>query len=235
MELLENNHSHEELNMNICPIPLRWNRIYEALLSACKERGIASAPPVPLILNGWVYSNDVQKSETWRATESWAQENGLAEHVVIPAGEWYAIEHPHSGAVGPLGDPMYLPWKFEPEPIPSAASIEAALTRLTEAWDNVAGELSEYSRPCRITGSKARRLVVALSPSAPPPPWGDWKKLPQDESRRSFTKLRQAINAAIAPVEIDHVEFESESGSGENNTVNEVTQNRDFSNRQSET
>lgn len=192
---------------------MRWNEIYKALLSACKEKRIASAPPVPLILNGWVYSNDLQKAETWRATESWARENGLAEHIAIPAGEWYEVENPYSGAVGPLGGPMHLSWKSEPEPIPSAANVAAALTRLTETWGDVAGDLSQFTRPYQITGAKARRLVVLLSPSAPPPPWGDWKKLPDDESRRTFTKLRRAINATIAPIEIDHVEFETEDTS----------------------
>jgi hypothetical protein len=200
----------EELNMNICPIPLRWNEIYEALLSACKEKRIASSPPVPLILSGWVYSNDVEKAETWKATESWAQENGLTEHVVVPEGDWYAVEHPYIGAVGPFGAPMYLPWKFKPEPIPSAANIEAALKRLIEAWGDVAGELNHCTRPYRITGAKARRLVVLVLPSASLPPWGDWKSLPKDDSRRTFTKLRQAINRATAPLEIDHVEFEIE-------------------------
>jgi hypothetical protein len=199
--------------MNICPIPLRWNQIYEALLSECKANRIASSPPVPLILGGWAYSNDVQNAETWKATESWAQENGLAKHVVVPAGDWYTVEHQYSGAVGPFGAPMYLPWKYEPEPVPVAANVETALMRLIEIWGDVAGELSGHTRPNRITGAKARRLVVLVSPSALPPPWGDWEKLLQDESRRTFTKLRQAINAAIAPVEIDHVEFEIEDSS----------------------
>ena len=105
---------------------------------------------------------------------------------------------------------MYLPWKPEPAPVPSAAIIAMALTRLKETWPDVAGELSRYTCPSRITGKKARRLVILLSPSSPPPPWGDWKRLPDDDSRRAFTKLRKAINAAIAPVEIDHVEFEIE-------------------------
>jgi len=197
--------------MNICPNPGRWNEIYEVLLAACKHRNIGSLPPVPLILNGWLYSNDADKADRWKRTESWAQENGLSELVAVSVEDWYAVEYPFRGTVGPLGGPMYLPWKFEPVPAPDAATVKTALTRIMQIWADVAGELSRYTRPSQLTGAKCRRLVVLRSASAPPPPWGDWNRLADDDSRRKFTKLRQSINAAIAPVEIDHIDFVSVS------------------------
>lgn len=78
--------------MNICPNPVRWNEIYKALLAACKHRHIASLPPVPLILNGWVFSNDADKANRWKTTESWAQENGLWELVAVSTEDWYTVE-----------------------------------------------------------------------------------------------------------------------------------------------
>jgi hypothetical protein len=53
-----------------------------------------------------------------------------------------------------------------------------------------------------------RRLVVSVSQSAPSPPWGDWNRLANNESRRAFTELRRKVNTAIAPLEIDHIDFE---------------------------
>lgn len=75
--------------VNICPSPGRWHEIHKALLAACNERRIPTKPPVPLILNGWVFSNDIEKAERWNATEQWAQENGLAELVAVPPEDWY--------------------------------------------------------------------------------------------------------------------------------------------------
>ena len=34
-------------------------------------------PPVPLILAGWAYSNDVEKRSRWQETLAWADHHGL--------------------------------------------------------------------------------------------------------------------------------------------------------------
>jgi hypothetical protein len=63
----------------VCPFPLIWNEIYKSLYQKWIEcSSIGEAPPVPLILGGWVYSNDVEKQKRWKETEKWAQGRGFS-------------------------------------------------------------------------------------------------------------------------------------------------------------
>lgn len=197
----------EKLMVNICPKPFRWHEIYERLRKGCSERD-TSPPPTPLILNGWVYSNDVEKADRWAKTVEWAKQNGLVDLIQLEPQDWYVVEQPSTYQLGPLGGPTHLPWHFEPAEKPSDEAAEAALARLLENWPRIAGEVARHTKPTRITGEKLRRLVVAVALSAPPPPWGDWDRLAEDESRRAFTELRRAVNSTVAPLEIDHIEFE---------------------------
>ncbi len=193
--------------MKICPKPHRWHDIYEELRQVCSERRIESLPPVPFILNGWIATNDVEKAERWAATVQWATEHGVANLVQFAADDWYAVEKPSSHLVGPEGGPMLLPWRFEPAEKPSDEAAHAALALLVEQWPRIAGELAPHTKPVAITGEKMRRLVVAVSGTSPRPPWGNWDRLAEDESRRAFTQFRRAINSVVAPLEIDHIDF----------------------------
>ena len=56
----------------ICPHPIPWNNVYEQLLKVAQERPELSKPPVPLILNGWVFSSDDEKEARWADTVKWA-------------------------------------------------------------------------------------------------------------------------------------------------------------------
>jgi len=63
--------------------------------------------------------------------------------------------------------------------------------------------------PSRI--AVARTLHLVFGEGAATPPWGAWSSLPvNEETRRKFTRFRAAINAAIAPHEVDHVDFTTE-------------------------
>jgi len=75
-------------------------------------------------------------------------------------------------------------------------------------WTEIAGPgLGAVTRPLAFTGKKARRLVICVEDTAIAP-WGGWTCLSSDESkRRSFTQFRRAVNDAIAPHEVDHIEF----------------------------
>ena len=78
------------------------------------------SPPVPLILNGWVYSNDVEKMRRWEETVAWANGNSCAEIVVaIPDQDFYFVDEPTTYTVGPLGGPMYRPWDLHTKDRPS--------------------------------------------------------------------------------------------------------------------
>ncbi len=63
----------------ICPLPQVWNEIYQKLVLACDEAKSASIskPPVPLILNGWTFSSDKEKSIRWKETVEWAKTYGF--------------------------------------------------------------------------------------------------------------------------------------------------------------
>ncbi len=52
----------------ICPNPIPWNAVYQQLIHVGEARPDLPKPPVPLILNGWVFSNDGEKMERWQET-----------------------------------------------------------------------------------------------------------------------------------------------------------------------
>lgn len=193
----------------ICPQPWLWDAIYRRLrIAAERADPPIPLPPKPLILAGWAYSNDREKQERWENTVEWAQryakENLIGD---LPLDQMYQVESPTEYIVGPMGGPMYLPWDFTPKKKLSREDSESFLAKLTNSWDDIAGpELSEITRPLRFTGAKCRRLVVLAEEKAVPP-WGSWKHLPRDESGRSFTRLRRAVNEAISPHMVDHIAF----------------------------
>lgn len=73
----------------ICPNPRRWNEIFKDLCATYEIKtgmklpsnvvGIreSGGPPTPLILNGWVFSNDNDKRLRWRETLRWAEKQSL--------------------------------------------------------------------------------------------------------------------------------------------------------------
>ncbi len=194
----------------VCPLPRPWHEIYQCLKAAWEKTGRqGEPPPVPLILNGWIYSNEVAKHERWQDTITWARQNGL-EHLIpnLADDQKYIVEELTSYAVGPLGGPMYLHWNFEVKKRPENAAIVIALERLKEHWSEVAGvKLAAHTEPLKFTGKRQRRLLVKAS-RAIQPPWGSWDQLIPGHERRTFTRLRQAVNGVIAPLAVDHIDFE---------------------------
>jgi len=186
-----------------------WHRIHQGLLSAWQRAGSSGdPPPTPLILAGWVYSNDAEKHARWQATVDWAVKSGLSSQVVgIPDADMYQVDRMTSCAVGPSGGPTYLPRSYEPKPALSKLGRDAVLATLVEAWETLAGpELQSLTRPLRLTGRKGRRLLVSVVATGAPP-WGGWQSLASGPARRSFTEFRQRINARIAPHAVDHIDF----------------------------
>lgn len=194
----------------ICPKPIAWNQAFKSLSSYAASHACSpAAPPKPLILAGWAYSNDEDKLLRWTETIIWARSNGCSQIVEdIPAHEFYFVENPSNYSVGPGGGPLYRPWDFESKPRPSTATINRYLEVLTSGWIGIVGEeLGRVTRPHAFFGGKRRRLLVQANPDIEPP-WGSWSKLSDEESeRRAFTRFRAAINEAIAPHEVDHIDF----------------------------
>jgi len=194
----------------VCPMPARWNELYIRLLEHAQAHACSPAsPPVPLILTGWVFSNDTQKSLRWEETQTWASANGCKALVdSIPDEDYYVVDQLTTYAVGPFGGPMYLEWDSEPKPRPTKVELQRCLNLLSTRWPEVAGaDLAAVTEPLSFSGAKARRLVVRAEAGARAP-WGDWNELSKvEQDRRAFTRLREAVNAAIAPHEVDHVDF----------------------------
>jgi hypothetical protein len=199
--------------VRICPNPIPWNAAYECLTHYAQSRPcIPPSPPMPLILTGWVFSNDVEKMQRWKETVEWAKRNDC-DYLVsdIPSREFYSTEAPTSHAVGPEGGPIYREWDFEETSHPSPERIAHSMETLLTRWPQIVGhELARMTRPLAFTGAKARRLLV-FSDAGATPPWGGWAYLSNNTAeRRTFTQFRAAINKAIAPHAVDHIDFSTD-------------------------
>jgi hypothetical protein len=198
--------------VRICPNPLPWNEVFERLNSYAEIHLCSpQSPPVPLSLGGWAHSNDIEKMQRWEQTVAWAGNNGCADLVEVPLGDFYYVDEPTSYTVGPMGGPMYRAWDSEKRDRPKSNQIAEHLKMLISHWEDIIGlETARVSCPLAFTGAKARRLLVWADGTARPP-WGGWSHLSVIESeRRTFTRFRASINRAIAPHEVDHVDFMTE-------------------------
>ena len=198
--------------VRVCPKPPLWASVYQQLQKHAASRVcLSAAPPMPLILGGWIHSNDVQKQDRWAETVAWADANGAGRHVAaMQTTDFYEVERLGSVDIGPTGGPISPLWNFERKPRPGADAMAACTARLRSTWAATAGpDIATCTAPVGFTDAKARRLLVAAAGDAAPP-WGEWKWLPADpQRRRIFTRLRTAINAVVSPHHVDHINFES--------------------------
>jgi hypothetical protein len=194
---------------DVCPYPRIWADVHQALIKRWEAvRDGSPEPPNPLILAGWAYSNDVEKQRRWQRTVEWARERGWDDLVRIAPEAMYRVQALTDYTVGPGGGPMYLDWDFTPKRAPSDQECQHALDVLMEAWDSIAAEMAHATWPLRFSGAKRRRLVV-LADRMVTPPWGGWGWRAAGEARRAFTRFRQRVNAAIAPLHVDHIDFDA--------------------------
>jgi len=107
---------------------------------------------------------------------------------------------------------MCRPWDFDSKLRPSSEEVARHFEILKSRWSEIVGpELAHIAHPLAFTGEKARRLLVQAECSTRAP-WGDWALLsPVETERRTFTRLRAAVNKAIAPHEIDHIDFTTDA------------------------
>lgn len=193
----------------VCPAPLAWLRVFEALEEAWREQGSSGPrPPAPLILNGWVYSNDADKHKRWTELVEWASERGLAGILgQLRDSDFYRVSTFSTYEVGPGGGPMFLPWSFDSKPIPTHELLTESLSKLKAEWSTIASDgIAEITTPVKFTRRKRRRLVVRVSGNDDPP-WGTRNTLARDDTRKRFTELRAKVNATIAPHMVDHIDF----------------------------
>jgi len=196
--------------IRVCPNPSRWGKIYQYLERYADANNCdPSHPPKPLVLSGWNYSNDLERKARWEETVQWATTNNCMALITgIPESEFYEVEELTTYQIGPLGGPIYLPWDYEEKPRPTQKDIEQYLSTLSLNWKTIVGEdLFSITKPFMFTGKKGRQLLVYYRCGFSPP-WGGWSQLSEIESeRRTFTDFRAAINKAISPHEVDHIEF----------------------------
>ncbi|MDC0336267.1 DUF721 domain-containing protein [Pseudodesulfovibrio sp.] len=160
-------------------------------------------PPKPIVLSSWDIFGDITKKERWDSTVLWAKTYGCP--FLIPkliADEMYIVEE----LVEP--EPRINPdTNLEPKRLPTKTEADQAILKLTNLWPEITGpELSEHTKPLRLSGKKLRNLVVQAAPNYTPS-WGGWDHLEWGPKRRSFTIFRYKVNQAIQPHEVDHITF----------------------------
>lgn len=207
---LERDRTFLALMIVVCPFPHQWVKIHQMLEASWAEAGgRGEPPPAPLILSGWVYSNDFDKLVRWKETVQWAASRGLQSLIDqhLHVSSLYVVDVLSEYEVGPGGGPMYLSWNASSRVPPTDRVLAISMKRLSSEWESIAGhELAAATRPVAFTGRKKRRLLVEAS-AAQDPPWGTWQKLSVGPERRAFTRFRASINDAIAPHSIDHISF----------------------------
>src|ERR1022692_1731816 len=202
----------------VCPLPASWAAVYTVLTRAWEESGREGGregppPPVPLILAGWIATNDLEKAQRWQETVTWARDRDL-ERILADLREQdkYCVEEFTTYEVGPFGGPMYLTWNFDAKPVPDARSVQMAMAILLKEWPTHCWLGSRQDdQTARVHRKKKRRLVVKAD-AEQVPPWGSWNCLAPGEDRRAFTRRRSAINQAISPLKVDHIYFERVAG-----------------------
>jgi hypothetical protein len=193
--------------IRICPNPSEWQRVYESLLVFAHKNNCV-APPVPLILAGWTFSNDREKQSRWSDTVAWTRNHRCRDLIDLPDEAFYYVVEVSTYVSGPMGGPMSRNWDFERKPVQEQKQLGHLLEHLSTNWiETVGDELGACTRPLAFTGAKSRRLIVEYVHDTVPP-WGDWSCLSHIEfERRTFTCFRAAVNSFLSPHEVDHIDF----------------------------
>lgn len=191
------------------PMPADWAKLHQLMIQARNQRSdIALAdPPVPLILAGAAFSSATEIRRRWKDLVRWANEFGFGELLArnLPEPPHRDVAEDIAG-VAPDGRTWWHESSYhEPSIRPSITAITTARGRLKQQWATIVGvELARTTKPMRFTGRKFRRLLVVADPNASPP-WGSWHMIVKE--RASFATVRKAVNVAISPLVVDHIEF----------------------------
>jgi hypothetical protein len=189
----------------VCPKPYVWHPTYMKLRKAWEVAGRKfPEPPIPLVLDGWHYSSDTDKKQRWEATLQWAKQ--YEQMGLIPSFAEEEIYFTDALSTS-YPEQHYRPDRYVERDRPDTADIERVIPTLIRNWDKIAGDaIAAITKPLRITGAKARRLVV-LALEGGLPPWGTWHSLSSGPERETFSAFRRRVNEAIAPVQVDHIDF----------------------------
>ncbi|MBU1054527.1 MAG: hypothetical protein KKC46_11980 [Proteobacteria bacterium] len=196
------------------PLPTDWAKIHSQLSKAwmLREDRQIPKPPVPLILAGAAFSSASAIRARWIDLINWTNEYGFSSILMnnLPESPSYDVAESIAGvsANGKGWWPEIGEQFHQPKQKPSKEIILATLNRLKIEWEVIVGiELGKETFPKKFTGKKARRLVVFANPNFSPP-WGNWYSV--NRNPNAFSKFRKTINAAISPMEVDNIDFNTE-------------------------
>lgn len=82
------------MERRVVPNPNAWNQLWKTLRGRTQKPSGAWEPSLPLILDGWWYSNDVQKRERFLEHLEWAVSHGQTDQMIqilreLKAEDWY--------------------------------------------------------------------------------------------------------------------------------------------------
>jgi hypothetical protein len=194
----------KDASIFVCPMPRVWVRIHTQLKEYWQKNNcMGSEPPKPLFLSAWSFSSDIDKQECWEATIQWAKDRDLAESCIISEEQGYYVHELNTHRYGEN-------WNLEPQDPaqkPDHELITEKLAKLKDDWNSIAGiEIAAHTRPVRFSGKKRRRLVISKDESDFNPPWGSWWTI-KSHRKEAFSLFRRAVNKAIDPHHIDHIDF----------------------------
>jgi Dna[CI] antecedent, DciA len=187
--------------IRVCPRQERWYPVWGQLREYASSAGLEPPSP-PYNLD---YFPDWAKREKWWRTVEWAKANGCEALVSLPDEDFIFVEK-LGPAQGPDYGPPYRSDAFETRSRPATDELEAHFDQLRANWPDIVGQpIGSWTRPLKFTGAKARRLLVRANRERRPP-WGGWFYI-SDGKGSAFTEFRRAVNEAIAPHEVDHIDF----------------------------
>ena len=67
-------------NNRVCPLPLKWNDLYQ-MLNDTRRVGAGYEPPIPLILGAWGNTSDEEKQERLKNHIEWAEDHGQLDEI----------------------------------------------------------------------------------------------------------------------------------------------------------
>lgn len=151
-----------------------WHEAFKRLTNYAQSHDCTPpSPPKPLILAGWVYSNDVEKMQRWKETIDWARKNGCGNLVSdIVDRDFYFVEEPTSYMVGPMGGPMYRYWDSDAKNRPSSEQITQSMEILLFRWSEVVGSSLLLTRRLLHHGVGGRIFPKMRQSDEPSLPYG---------------------------------------------------------------
>lgn len=84
---------HARSDGRVCPLPPKWNALWQVLSSARTGTG-SEKPPPPLILAAWHETTDEEKRRRVREQLLWANDNRILEAAAdflmnLPESQWH--------------------------------------------------------------------------------------------------------------------------------------------------